>query len=560
MDIINTLLIIIFFINIILSTFLFVNRKRESGTGAFSIASYATTLWIVSMFLFRYTKDINILIIPTKSLYVAGILISLFFLFFSFSFLSEKNEIEKRKKIYYVFGIFTLLIIVLIIFSNLIISKVTIIDGAKIVSFGPVYMVYGLFLIFHFIWTYSIFFNKRKNTKKIIEKRQLLYIILGTGTSVIFGLVYDIIVPYFGWFKFYWLGPVMTIIFITFTVYAIFKHQLFNTKAIIVELLTFILWIFLLIRTLISETFQDQVINGGLLIITIVLGVLLIRSVIKEIKNRERIEYLAKNLEKINVKLENANVKLKELDRQKSEFLSIASHQFRSPLSAIKGYASLIMEGSYGQIDEKIKQPVKNMFDSTNNLAMIVEDFLNVSRIEQGRMEYKFESVKINELIEKVVDEMKPSINDSCLEFSFTYDKNQQFEANVDISKFKQVITNLIDNALKYTKYGWIKAELKNTAGGKILFKLSDSGVGIPEKELSGLFTLFRRANNANKVNVKGTGLGLYIVKKIMEAHGGRVWAESDGEGKGAEFYVELNLNIPVKNLNPNVSEKHSDS
>jgi len=316
--------------------------------------------------------------------------------------------------------------------------------------------------------------------------------------------------------------------------YAIFKHHLFNIKVITTELFTMILFIILCIRFALSETSQQFISNGVMVFSFAIFAILLIQSVWREVKTRERIEKLAKDLE-------DANVKLKELDRQKSEFLSIASHQFRSPLSAIKGYASLIMEGSYGQIDEKIKQPVKNMFDSTNNLAMIVEDFLNVSRIEQGRMEYKFESVKVNELIEKVIEEMKPSINDSGLEFSFNYDKSAEYNANIDVGKFKQVITNLIDNALKYTKYGWIKVELKkNDNNKKILFSISDSGVGIPEKELPNLFTLFKRADNANKVNVKGTGLGLYIVKKIMEAHGGKVWAESDGEGKGAEFYVEL--------------------
>ncbi|MFA5838497.1 MAG: ATP-binding protein [Candidatus Paceibacterota bacterium] len=521
--------IVLLFIMAVLNGFFsyFILGKGKSKTNVlFSLITLAVASWALFLGFFISTKNLGYALLYADIYYIfAAIIPTLFFLFTIFF-----NSEQKFKKIHFVSLIPIIAIIGAFIYDkNFLLKDVFFLeDGTKgVILNKEVYIGYGVYFLFFVFLAYYNLIDSYKKVKDELVKLQFKFIFWGTTISYILGMIFNLFLPWRD-YSLIWLGPPFTLILVGSLGYAIIKHHLFNVKVIATEVLTFALWVFILLRTILANNLEDQLVNGGILIVVIVAGILLIRSVIKEVETNEQ---------------------LKELDRQKSEFLSIASHQFRSPLSAIKGYASLIMEGSYGKIEDKIKQPVKNMFDSTNNLAMIVEDFLNVSRIEQGRMEYKFENVKVNELIEKVIEEMGPSISDSGLEFSFTYDKNGQFEANVDVSKFRQVITNLIDNALKYTKYGWVKAELKKD-GGKILFKLSDSGVGIPEKELSGLFTLFRRANNANKANVKGTGLGLYIVKKIMEAHNGRVWAESDGEGKGAEFYVELNTNVLEKHLN----------
>lgn len=512
--------IVLLFIIAVLNSFFsyFILGKEKSKTNIlFSLITLSVASWALFLGFFITTKDLGNALIFADIYYISAAIIPTLFFLFTIYF----NSDIKLKKIHLLSLVPIILIIGAFIYNeNFLLNRVFFFeDGTKgVILNREMYLVYAVYFLFFVFLAYYNLVNSYKKAKNELVKLQFKFIFWGTTISYILGMIFNLFLPWRD-YSLIWLGPPFTLILVGSLGYAIIKHHLFNVKVIATEVLTFALWIFILLRTILANNLEDQLVNGGILVIVIIAGILLIRSVIKEVETNEQ---------------------LKELDRQKSEFLSIASHQFRSPLSAIKGYTSLIMEGSYGQIDEKIKQPVKNIFDSTNNLAMIVEDFLNVSRIEQGRMEYKFEDLKVNEIIEKVIEEMKPSINDSGLEFSFNYDKSLDYTASVDISKFRQVITNLIDNALKYTKYGWIKAELNKNKEGKILFKLSDTGVGIPEKELPNLFTLFKRADNANKVNVKGTGLGLYIVKKIMEAHEGRVWAESDGEGKGAEFYVEL--------------------
>ncbi|MCC2630858.1 MAG: sensor signal transduction histidine kinase, partial [Candidatus Paceibacter sp.] len=302
----------------------------------------------------------------------------------------------------------------------------------------------------------------------------------------------------------------------------------------------FTLWIFILIRTLLSVSPQERIANTGLLFITIIVGVFLIRSVLKEVSQREKIEKLAKDLEKSNERLEEANERLKELDKLKSEFVSLATHQIRSPLTAIKGYVSLIQEGDYGPISNEVKGALDVIQQSSNNLVTIVGDFLDVSRIEQGKMKYDFTKFDVQKLTQQVVTELKPNVEKRGLVLNFSYDEDKNYMTVGDLGKLKQVIGNIIDNSIKYTPKGHIDVAVVKPTENKILIRVSDTGVGINPNVIPKLFQKFSRASNANEVNILGTGLGLYVAKQMIEAHKGRVWAESEGEGKGSKFYIEL--------------------
>lgn len=530
MDIINAILTIVFSVNFVLATLIFINRKNSNGSIYFSLAAYCTTVWVLSMFFFRKVDNLDTIIIPTKLLYVSGILISTFFLRFSYAFLSKNTY-----RLFFVpITIPTALLVILIIFSSLIVDSVTYVaSGEKNVFFGTAYPIYGFVMLLYFLWSYFNFYKTYK-TENTENKYRLSLIVAGTGLSVFSGLVFDIIFPYFGNFDLYWLGPVLTIIFVSFTAYAILKHKLFNVKIIATELLTFSLWILISIRAFLSTTFEDQLINGGLLIATVILGIFLIRSVIKEVETREEIEMLAKDLSA-------ANERLKELDKLKSEFVSIASHQLRSPLTAIKGYASLVLDGTYGKVPPSIKEAVDKMYQASQSLVVMVEDFLNISRIEQGRMRFELELTDLEDVIKKVIAEQALSVERVGLKLSFSTDQQPPYMSVVDTGKIRQVVTNLIDNAIKYTPSGSISVRLsKNTTRGKIIISIADTGIGIDKEMAPTLFAKFTRAKEANKVNVIGAGLGLYIVKEIVTGHHGRAWVESEGKGKGSTFFVEL--------------------
>lgn len=237
--------------------------------------------------------------------------------------------------------------------------------------------------------------------------------------------------------------------------------------------------------------------------------------------------------------LKAANARLKELDKAKSEFISLASHQLRTPLTAIKGYLSMVLEGMWGKLNEEQEAKLKRVFISTERLISLVEDLLTVSRIESGRLEFSLQKTSLEPIIENLVQDFEHTIKTEGLYLTYQKPDKPLPMINADQLKIRQVFQNLIDNAIHYTKKGGITITAKK-ADQKIIVSIQDTGIGISAKEYPLLFKKFSRGGNAIKTFTEGTGLGLYLCAKIVEGHKGRVWAESAGEGKGSTFFVEL--------------------
>ncbi len=327
-------------------------------------------------------------------------------------------------------------------------------------------------------------------------------------------------------------------VFLAFLSYTIVKFKSFNLKLIGSNVLVISLWILVGSLLAIEDINISHAVTGITLIISIIFGLILIQSVRKEVSQREKIEKLAGDLKV-------ANTRLLELDKQKSEFVSFATHQLRAPLTAMKGYASLILEGEMGQTTPETKQAISRIFESSKTLTTIVDDYLNISRIELGTMKYSFDMLDLKQMVENVIGELKPNIDKKGLKLSFNADASARFMIHADKDKLKQVIANLIDNSVKYTPSGSIAiALMRKSADRKILFSIKDTGVGIAPEVMPKLFAKFVRAENANKQNIYGTGLGLFVAKDIVTAHKGKLWAESAGEGKGSTFFMELDMEV----------------
>ena len=168
----------------------------------------------------------------------------------------------------------------------------------------------------------------------------------------------------------------------------------------------------------------------------------------------------------------------------------------------------------------------------------IIEDFLNITRIELGRMKYEFVTLNFKELAEKVVNDQQSAAKQKGVVLNY-HAEGGKYTINADPGKINQVISNLIDNAIKYTPAGAVDVTV-NDGKGVVRLAVKDSGVGIPAEVMSKLFEKFVRADDAGKINYAGTGLGLYVAKQMVEAHKGKIWAESEGAGKGSTFIVEL--------------------
>jgi signal transduction histidine kinase len=317
--------------------------------------------------------------------------------------------------------------------------------------------------------------------------------------------------------------------------FKVFRVRLFTSQIFVMSVFFLILSQFFFLNNAISIILNTLLIFFMILITHIVFG-----DVKEEIEVREQVEELALNLSAANQNLKKTNIKLEELNLQKNEFISIATHQLRGPLSSIKGYASLILQGDLGQSNEKTVEAIEIIMQSAQSLAVIVDDYLDVSRIEQGTMKYDFSICDLREIVEMIVTEFTPIIKIAHLGISFECDKSEQYLTHADKGKIKQVFTNLLDNSIKYTPAGTIVLKLEKKADKTIVFSVNDTGVGIDPQVLPHLFARFSRAPEASKINMLGTGLGLFVAKKIVEVHQGRVWAESEGQGRGSHFFVEL--------------------
>lgn len=235
-----------------------------------------------------------------------------------------------------------------------------------------------------------------------------------------------------------------------------------------------------------------------------------------------------------------ANEKLKSLDKLKTEFLSLASHQLRSPLTAIKGYTSMLLEGSFGEVGEKQREAIDRVFQSVQHLSKIVEDLLSVTKIEQGGMQYQMSSFDFEKVAREITEDLSVTAKKKGVEMTFAADSKSGYTVNGDMEKIRQVVLNLVDNSIKYTPAGSVHVGLsKDEQKKKILLSISDTGIGMTEETIESLFQKFSRGNGV-KVNMSGSGLGLYLAKQIVEAHKGRMWIESPGLNKGSTFYVEL--------------------
>jgi len=514
---------------LILGFITFFNNPKSISNKIFLCLTVVASIWGFVNYSYQQPFPVEISFWLLKLQMFLGIWASFFTFTLAYVFPAESGVLSK----YYKWIVVPLAIIISSLsLTPFVFSKVSLVENGRVTGVinGPGIILFGIMTLFFNLGGVVILIRKAIKFKGI-QKRSVKIFLLGFAVMLGLIIVFNFILPAFlNNSRFIAFGAVFLLPFIAFTSYAIFKHGFLDVKIIAAEVLTFVLAIITFIEIILASSLAVMIFRSTLFISVLLFGILLIRSVRREVKQREE-------LQKLTEELKTANQKLQELSRFKTQLLSLASHQLKSPLAAIKGFAEILEEGLYGPMSEKVAETVKKMKRSADELLSLVNTLLDLRRVEEGKMEYSFAPVDLGKLVAAKVDELRPLALSKALELKFS-EPDRQFFVNADAQKLQQIIQNLIDNAIKYTPTGEVRVELEDR-NDTVVFKVKDTGLGIAADLLPHLFEEFVRDERV-KHEIMGTGFGLYIAKKIVEAHNGKIWAESAGQDQGSTFFMEL--------------------
>ncbi|HVV67213.1 MAG TPA: ATP-binding protein [Candidatus Saccharimonadales bacterium] len=228
-----------------------------------------------------------------------------------------------------------------------------------------------------------------------------------------------------------------------------------------------------------------------------------------------------------------------EVDRIKSEFISLASHQLRTPLSAIKTYSHMLIEGYMGEVSESQQKALQTIVEASNRMNELISTLLNITRMESGAVATTMRTLQVDELVNEVKKDLEHLAASKKVRVTSRIGSEYSKSIRSDRMILKEVLTNLVSNGIKYTPEGGSVTIRVSPHADEMIIRVSDTGWGIPKYSQDQIFSKFFRAENVVKRETTGTGLGLYLVKGLVDALGGKIWFKSK-EGKGTDFFLSL--------------------
>lgn len=478
----------------------------------FSILSILTILWSLSLYFYC-----NPLLLKADSWIKITFLITILIVpeLFCFIIVLAGKSIKKFRN--WLVTSFFLSLSIILAFSA---------KGAPLLS--PTGIIAFLLLFLYGVWIGTILFEKFIK----IEDAQYLQAAsasIGFGMFItLIGLAYILAPVIAGTNKYHWLGPFASLFLIGFI--ALSVTNLLKTKLIWTILLTITVGIGLLTLVFLASGLILKIFTAVIFFLFCILGHSLIKTTYEEYKRKRGSEKLV--------------IESKKLTQAKDQLILSLQHHLRTPLVPIKGYLESILEGAYGReenpvITKKLIE-IKKMVDV---LYSLIENLLDVYEIKMGEKNLGLEDCQIENLIEGVVEELKVQAEEKGIYLKFK--KSPLPKMKLDRKKIRDAIWNIIDNAVKYTLKGGVTITPK-IKDGKLEIAVSDTGIGMNKEEIDRFLKgrLFERGEEAKKLYGPGRGIGLSVAVELIKAHGGRVWAESQGRGKGTTFFIEL----PISN------------
>jgi signal transduction histidine kinase len=299
-----------------------------------------------------------------------------------------------------------------------------------------------------------------------------------------------------------------------------------------------------------QQFLQVAIITGGFLVVAFISSytAALLRRGRKELKRqnaelmeaKEKVEQAHHTLEEKNLALEWAMKRALASDHKKSEFLANMSHELRTPLNHIIGFTELVADRVVGPLNTNQEEYLNDVLGSSRHLLSLINDILDLSKVESGKMDLEASEIPL----ERILRDSFTMVKEKALKHRISLTcRFQEIPAAIraDERKLKQILYNLLSNAVKFTPDGGrVELESRGMDGQGVEITVSDTGIGLPEADLERIFQPFEQGDNSTGRKYQGTGLGLALTRKMVELHGGRIWAASEGEGKGSAFHLVL--------------------
>lgn len=496
-----------------LGSVVYFNDKQSSTNKLFFFISLFTVFWALANYFSLNPYGLGVIYFIRFVLFFAAPHAVLFTLFV-YNFPNEQLVIKKKP--FYI-SIFAMVLAMLLAISPYVFSGVSNANGRVIPNPGPLIPLFALIIVGSILTGFYFIIKKYNDANKDL-KRRWLAILLGVSLSYFllistqFGLV--TVLKNTSLILF---APLFMLPTFLGVAYATVRYKLLEAKALVVESLVFILLLLTLFELLTSQTTLQIILRVILFSSFFLIGIFLVKAVLREVSLREELQVANEGQENL---------------------IHIMNHQIKGYLGKARSiFAELQAEPEYCA-SEDAKPMLAEGLKSTSEGVDFIQQVLNSSNAQKGTITYNMKPFDFRKLVEVTTEEQKRLAEEKHLALEL-HIADGKYEVNGDELQLKEAVRNLIDNSLRYTQKGSVRVEVVPESG-RITLKVVDTGVGIAPEDMAKLFTKGGKGKDSLKYNVNSTGYGLAFVKSVIEAHKGKVWAESAGTGKGSVFHMEL--------------------
>ncbi len=509
----------------ILGFFIYFNDSKSVTNVSFLKFSLATACWGVFNYLNYNTDDQRLVLWFIKIVMFFAIFQSYYFFKLMYVFPEKEVKLPKfvNKFLFNIVSLVALFTLTPYVFSTVTKRADSLVYQPK-AEFGIVIFAFvAVSLVASGFYFLKIKYNKITDP---IQRKQFFLIFLGNITMFSLILFFNFTLSlFFENTRFIPYGAVFILPFIILTSYAIYKHKLFNIKIASVGFIAFILTIFSFFNILYTKSVSQVVLNITFFILILIGSITLIKTILREVEQKEYLQVL--------------NSELRDLLKQRESLVHLITHKVKGSFTRSKYIFAEMVEGSFGELHDPLLSMAKKGLSSDNEGIQTVDLVLNSFNLSSGTVKYDMKQISFKDIVNQVISEKKSRAEDKGLNIETEMNLEDSYNILGDAFWIKEVVNNFIENSIRYSLTGTIHIKLEKK-DHKIVLSVKDNGVGLTDEDKKNLFTEGGRGKDSIRMNIDSTGYGLFSVKLIVQAHKGRVWAESEGKDKGSTFFVEL--------------------